>query len=54
MWNKFKSFPLSVQISIGFLLCVLIVATIAFPPVGIVLGTAAAIFRVFFYLTEGR
>jgi hypothetical protein len=54
MWNKFKSFPLSVQVSIGFILCVLIVATIAFPPVGIVLGTAAAIFRVFFYLTEGK
>ena len=54
MWNKFKSLPLSVQLSIGFILCVLIVATIAFPLVGIVLGTAAAIFRVFFYLTEGR
>jgi hypothetical protein len=54
MWNKFKSFPLSVQVSIGFILCVLIVATIAFPGVGIVLGTAAAIFRVFYYLTEGK
>jgi hypothetical protein len=54
MWNKFKSFPLSVQLSIGFLLCLLTVAIIAFPPVGIVLGTAGAIFRVFFYLTEGK
>jgi hypothetical protein len=54
MWNKFKSFPLSVQVSIGFLSCVLIVTTVVFPPVGIVLGTAAAIFRVFFYLTEGK
>jgi hypothetical protein len=54
MWNKFKSLPLSVQLSIGFLLCLLIVATIAFPPVGIILGTAAAIFRVFFYLAEGK
>jgi hypothetical protein len=54
MWNKFKSFPLSVQVSIGFILCVLIVATIAFPPVGIFFGTAAAIFRIFYYLTEGK
>jgi hypothetical protein len=54
MWNKFKSLPLSVQLSIGFLLCLLTVATIAFPPVGIVLGTAAAIFRVFYYLAEGK
>jgi hypothetical protein len=54
MWNKFKSLPLSVQLSIGFLIGLFIAATVAFPPVGIVLGTAAAIFRVFFYLTEGR
>jgi hypothetical protein len=54
MWNKFKSFPLSVQLSIAFLLCVLIVVTIAFPPVGIVLGTVAAIFRVFLYLAEDK
>jgi hypothetical protein len=54
MWNKFKSLPLSVQLSIGFLIGLFIAATVAFPPVGIVLGTAAAIFRVFFYLTEGK
>jgi hypothetical protein len=54
MWNKFKSFPLSVQVSIGFLSYVLIVTTVVFPLVGIVLVTAAAIFRVFFYLTEGK
>jgi hypothetical protein len=54
MWNKFKSLPLSVQVSIGFILCVLIVATIAFPPVGISFGTIAAVFRIFYYLTEGK
>jgi hypothetical protein len=54
MWNKFKSLPLSVQLSIGFLIGLLTVTTVVFPPVGIVLGTAAAIFRVFFYLAEGR
>jgi hypothetical protein len=52
MWNKFKSFPLSVQLSIAFILCLMAIAIIAFPPVGIFFGTAAAIFRVFFYLTE--
>jgi hypothetical protein len=54
MWNKFKSLPLSVQISIGFILCLMAIAIMAFPPVGIVLGTIAAIFRIFYYLTEGR
>jgi len=54
MWNKFKSFPLSVQLSIGFILCLMAITIIAFPPAGIVLGTIAAIFRVFFYLTEGK
>jgi hypothetical protein len=53
MWNKFKSLPLSVQLSIGFLSCVLIVAIIVFPPAGIVLGTLVAGFRVFIYLTDG-
>jgi hypothetical protein len=54
MWNKFKSLPLSVQLSIAFLLCVLIVVTIAFPSVGIILGTFAAVFRVSYYLAEGK
>jgi hypothetical protein len=54
MWNKFKSLPLSVVVSIGFILCLVTIAIIACPPAGIVLGTIAAIFRVFFYLTEGK
>jgi hypothetical protein len=58
MWNKFKSLPLSVRVSIAFLIGLFITITVIFPPVGIVvgivLGTAGAIFRVFFYLAEGK
>jgi hypothetical protein len=52
MWNKFKSLPLSVQISVAFLLCVLVFAVVMFPLSVIVFGTIAALLRVFFYFTE--
>jgi hypothetical protein len=52
MWNKFKLYPLSVQLSIGFLVAVFIVATIVVPVAGIIIGTIVCGVRVVIHFSE--